>query len=112
MGTEDYSGKWSPDYTTEDYSGDWSPDYTTWDYFGDWSPDYTTESYSGDWSPDYPWDYSNDWYTTGSPDWPSTSDGENNWGPTTVSPETSEGWWPSFTTGIPSRPTVRSALIN
>merc|ERR1711974_393151 len=60
---------------------------------------------------DYPWDYSNDWYTTGSPDWPSTSDGENNWGPTTVSPETSEGWWPSFTTGIPSRPTGRSALI-
>merc|ERR1711962_1206960 len=73
-------GDWSPDYTTESTTfGDWSPDYTTENYSGDWSPDYTTE--------DYPWDNPNDWYTTGSPDWPSTSDVQNNWWPKTKSPE-------------------------
>ena len=75
-----YGKPWSSGPTTESTTfGDWSPDYTTEDYSGDWSPDYTTE--------DYPWDNPNDWYTTGSPDWPSTSDVQNNWWPKTISPE-------------------------
>ena len=61
------------------YGKPWSSSPTTEDYSGDWSPDYTTE--------DYPWDNPNDWYTTGSPDWPSTSDVQNNWWPKTISPE-------------------------